>query len=152
MIPTEGLKAKVPGVDGQKMSKSYNNTIELREEPDSVARKIKTMTTDPARVRRTDPGNPDVCPVFQLHEVYSDEETRTWVREGCTSAGIGCIDCKKPLIEAITSENRERRERAAQFEEDPGLVHAILLEGSEQARDVAKETIEDVRAAVGIGS
>ena len=145
-------QAKVPGLDGEKMSKSYGNTIELREAPEATEEKIRTMQTDPARVRLKDPGNPENCPVFGLHEIYSDEERTRWVTEGCTSAGIGCIDCKKPLIEAITSEQKERRERAAQFEEDPGLVHAILLEGSEKARDVAKETIEDVRAAVGIGS
>jgi len=145
-------QAKVPGLDGEKMSKSYGNTIEIREAPEVTEEKIRTMQTDPARVRLKDPGNPENCPVFGLHEIYSDEERTRWVVEGCTSAGIGCIDCKKPLIEAITSEQKERRERAAQFEEDPGLVHAILLEGSEKARDVAKETIEDVRAAVGIGS
>jgi tryptophanyl-tRNA synthetase len=145
-------QAKVPGLDGEKMSKSYGNTIELREAPEVTEEKIRTMQTDPARVRLKDPGNPENCPVFGLHEIYSDDELTRWVVEGCTSAGIGCIDCKKPLIEAITSEQRERRERAAQFEEDPGLVHAILLEGSEKARDVAKETIEDVRAAIGIGS
>ncbi len=145
-------QAKVPGLDGEKMSKSYGNTIELREAPDVTEQKIRTMQTDPARVRLKDPGNPENCPVFGLHEIYSDEEKTRWVVEGCTSAGIGCIDCKKPLIESIISEQQERRERAAQFEEDPGLVHAILLEGSETARDVAKETIEDVRAAIGIGS
>jgi tryptophanyl-tRNA synthetase len=145
-------QAKVPGLDGEKMSKSYGNTIELREAPEVTEEKIRTMQTDPARVRLKDPGNPENCPVFGLHEIYSDEERTRWVVEGCTSAGIGCIDCKQPLIDAITSEQKERRERAAQFEEDPGLVHAILLEGSEKARDVAKETIEDVRAAVGIGS
>ena len=145
-------QAKVPGLDGEKMSKSYGNTIELREAPEVTEEKIRTMQTDPARVRLRDPGNPENCPVFGLHEIYSDEARTRWVVEGCTSAGIGCIDCKKPLIESITSEQQERRERAAQFEEDPGLVHAILLEGSEKARDVAKETIEDVRAAIGIGS
>jgi tryptophanyl-tRNA synthetase len=145
-------QAKVPGLDGEKMSKSYGNTIELREAPEVTEEKIRTMQTDPARVRLKDPGSPENCPVFGLHEIYSDEERTRWVVEGCTSAGIGCIDCKKPLIEAITSEQQERRDRAAQFEEDPGLVHAILLEGSEKARDVAKETIEDVRAAIGIGS
>ncbi|MEM8766998.1 MAG: tryptophan--tRNA ligase [Pseudomonadota bacterium] len=145
-------QAKVPGLDGEKMSKSYGNVLEIREAPESTEEKIRTMQTDPARVRRTDPGNPENCPVFGLHQIYSDEKTLKWVSEGCTSAGIGCIDCKKPLIDAITAEQIERRERAAQFEEDPGLVHAILLEGSEKARDVAKETMEDVRAAIGIGA
>ncbi len=145
-------QAKVPGLDGEKMSKSYGNTIELREAPEVTEEKIRTMQTDPARVRLKDPGNPENCPVFGLHKIYSDEERIRWVIEGCTSAGIGCIDCKKPLIESIISEQKDRRERAAQFEEDPGLVNAILLEGSEKARDVAKETIEDVRAAIGLGS
>ncbi len=145
-------QAKVPGLDGEKMSTSYGNYIEIREAPESTEEKIRTMQTDPARVRRTDPGSPENCPVFGLHQIYSDEKTLQWVTEGCTSAGIGCIDCKKPLIDAISAEQTERRERAAQFEEDPGLVHAILLEGSEKARDVAKETIEDVRAAIGIGA
>jgi tryptophanyl-tRNA synthetase len=143
-------QAKVPGLDGEKMSKSYGNTIEIREAPESTEEKIRTMQTDPARVRLKDPGNPENCPVFGLHQIYSDEKTVKWVTDGCRSAGIGCIDCKQPLIDAITAEQRERRERAAKFEEDPGLVHAILLEGSEKARDVARETIEDVRAAIGL--
>ncbi len=144
-------QAKVPGLDGEKMSKSYGNTIEIREAPESTEEKIRTMQTDPARVRRKDPGNPENCPVFGLHRIYSDEKTVQWVTDGCRNAGIGCIDCKQPLIDAITSEQRERQERAAKFEEDPGLVHSILLEGSEKARDVARETIEDVRAAIGLG-
>ncbi len=143
-------EAKVPGLDGEKMSKSYNNTISLREEPDSVSEKIRTMKTDPARVRRNDPGNPANCPVFALHEIYSDEQTRTWASEGCTSADIGCLDCKKPLIEAINAEQAVIRERAQQFEQDPDLVHSILLEGSERARDEARETLEEVRSAIGI--
>jgi len=142
---------KVPGLDGEKMSKSYNNTIELREAPESTAEKIRTMQTDPARVRLKDPGNPENCPVFALHQIYSSDEVRRWAAEGCKSAGIGCIDCKKPLIDSITEEQHQRRERAQQFEEDPGLVHSILLEGSEIARDMARETIEDVRAAIGLG-
>jgi len=134
------------------MSKSYQNTIELREAPESTEEKIRRMQTDPARVRRNDPGDPEVCPVFALHRIYSNEEVCGWAAEGCRTAGIGCIECKQPLIDAITGEQRERRERAAQFEDDPGLVHSILLEGSENARDVAKETIEDVRAAIGLAS
>ena len=143
-------EAKVPGLDGEKMSKSYNNTIILREDPDSVTEKIRTMKTDPARVRRNDPGNPENCPVFALHEIYSDEQTRTWASQGCTSAGIGCLDCKKPLIDAINAEQAVIRERAQQFEQDPDLVHSILLEGSERARDEARETLEEVRSAIGI--
>ncbi len=142
--------AKVPGLDGEKMSKSYQNTIALREAPDEVDKKIRTMMTDPARVRRDDPGDPANCPVFALHEIYSSDETRGWVTEGCTSAGIGCIDCKKPLIDAINAEQEAMRERAQQFEDDRDLVHSILVEGSEKARDVARETLDDVRAAIGL--
>jgi len=141
---------KVPGLDGEKMSKSYHNTISLREAPDAVDEKIRTMKTDPARVRRRDPGNPDVCPVFDLHRIYSDEETCAWAAAGCRSAGIGCLDCKKPLIESINAEQATLRERAAQFEQDPDLVHSILLEGTERARDVARETLDNVRSAIGI--
>ena len=108
------------------------------------------MTTDPARVRRTDPGNPDVCPVFQLHEVYSDDETKNWVREGCTSAGIGCIDCKKPLIDQVLVEQQPMRERARQYEENPDLVKTIVAEGCEKARSIAKATMEEVRSAMGL--
>ena len=140
----------MPGLDGQKMSKSYNNTIALREDPKDVERKIKTMTTDPARVRRTDSGDPDKCPVFKLHEVYSDESTRGWVRQGCTSAGIGCIDCKGPLIEAVLEEQKPMRERARQYEENPDLVRSIVAEGCEKARTIAKATLDDVREAMGL--
>jgi tryptophanyl-tRNA synthetase len=141
---------KVPGLDGEKMSKSYNNTIALRETPEAVAEKIRTMKTDPARVRRTDPGNPANCPVFTLHEIYSNDEVRQWAAEGCTSAGIGCLDCKQPLIESINSDLATMRERGRQFEENPDLVQSILLEGAEKARDVARDTLDDVRAAIGI--
>jgi tryptophanyl-tRNA synthetase len=140
----------MPGLDGQKMSKSYGNTISLREDQDSVQQKIKTMTTDPARVRRTDPGDPDKCPVFKLHEIYSDEATRGWVREGCTTAGIGCIDCKRPLIDAVLEEQKPMRQRARQYEESPDLVKSIVAEGCEKARTIAKATLEDVRAAMGL--
>jgi tryptophanyl-tRNA synthetase len=145
-------QAKVPGLDGEKMSKSYQNVIELREAPETTREKIRTMQTDPARVRLKDPGNPEVCPVFALHQIYSSDELCRWVTEGCRSAGIGCIDCKQPLSDAITAEQSERRERAAQFEDDPGLVQSILLEGSEKAREVARETMEEVRAAIGVGA
>lgn len=142
--------AKVPGLDGEKMSKSYHNTIAMREAPDEVDKKIRTMITDPARVRRDDPGDPSNCPVFALHEIYSDDETRGWVTEGCTTAGIGCIDCKKPLIDAINAEQEVMRDRAQQYEDDRDLVLSILVEGSEKARDVARETLDDVRAAIGL--
>jgi tryptophanyl-tRNA synthetase len=142
--------AKMPGLDGDKMSKSYNNYISLREDPDSVSEKIRTMQTDPARVRRSDPGEPANCPVFALHEVYSEESTLEWAAEGCRSAGIGCVDCKKPLTDAINEEQAEIRKRAEQFEGDPDLVNAILQEGSDKARAIARETMEDVKEAVGI--
>ena len=140
----------VPGLDGEKMSKSYNNAIDLREDPKEVERKIRTMPTDPARVRRRDPGNPGNCPVFALHKLLSDKSVQTWADAGCRSAGIGCIDCKGPLIDAINAELEPIRERAEQFENDDELVKSIIVEGSETARDVARETMEDVRAAVGV--
>ena len=138
------------GLNGEKMSKSHNNTIRLREDPDRVARCIRTMTTDPQRVRRTDPGNPDVCPVFQFHEIYSDAETRAWAREGCTSAGIGCVDCKKPLIDAVLESQRPVLERAKQYEENTDLVKTIVAEGCERARGLARQTLDDVRGAMGL--
>ncbi len=140
----------MPGLDGTKMSKSYGNTISLREAPDSVEKKIRTMTTDPARVRRTDAGDPRKCPVFTLHEIYSEEDTRDWITNGCTSAGIGCIDCKKPLIDAVLEEQQPMRERAEQYEENPDLVKSIVAEGCEKARAIAKTTLEDVRQAMGL--
>lgn len=138
------------GLDGQKMSKSYGNTIALREEPESVEKKIKTMMTDPARVKRTDPGDPAKCPVFALHKIYTDDETRSWVRQGCVTAGIGCIDCKKPLIEKILEEQQPMRERAKQYENNPDLVKSIVAEGCEKARTIAKATMEEVRSAMGL--
>ena len=116
----------MPGLDGRKMSKSYGNTIGLTEDPESIARKIKAMTTDPARVRRTDPGNPEKCPVWDLHKLYSADETRAWVQQGCTTAGIGCLDCKKPVIEKIWPNATVMRERAAPYLENPGRVREIL--------------------------
>ncbi len=142
--------AKMPGLDGQKMSKSYHNTISLRERPKDVQQKLRTMPTDPARVRRTDPGNPDICPVWQLHQVYSTEEVRDWVREGCTSAGIGCLDCKQPVIDCVLAELKPIQERAREFEEDPGRVRAIVNDGGEVARDTARSTLEEVREAMGL--
>jgi tryptophanyl-tRNA synthetase len=142
--------SKMPGLDGQKMSKSYNNTISLRESPDVVAKKIKTMPTDPARVRRTDPGNPEKCPVWQLHEIYSDEKIQSWVQEGCRTAGIGCIECKQPVIESVLEELKPIQERAAQYAEDPTLVKNIVAEGCERARKQARETMREVRDAMGL--
>ncbi|HEV7136562.1 MAG TPA: tryptophan--tRNA ligase [Steroidobacteraceae bacterium] len=139
---------KVPGLDGRKMSKSYGNTIELREEPESVTRKLRAMVTDPARVRRTDPGDPDKCPVFELHRIYSDETTRKWAAEGCRSAGIGCLDCKQPVIDKIVAEVTEMRRRAQEYVENPELLRDIVAEGAEKAREAARETMEDVRRAM----
>ena len=142
--------SKMPGLDGQKMSKSYGNTIALRDDPKDIEQKLRTMPTDPARARLKDPGNPDKCPVFQLHEVYSDENRKQWVREGCTSAGIGCLDCKQPIIDSVLGELAPIRERAREFEEDPQLVRNILLEGGEAARSVAEETMDEVRSVIGL--
>jgi len=143
--------SKMPGLDGQKMSKSYNNTISLREAPDSVTKKIKTMPTDPARIRRTDPGDPAKCPVWQLHEVYSSDATREWVQTGCKSASIGCIECKQPLIESVLNELNPIQERAAQYAEDPTLVKNIVADGCEKARKLARETMREVREVMGLG-
>lgn len=142
--------SKMPGLDGHKMSKSYGNTISLREEPESVEKKLRTMPTDPARVRRTDPGEPEKCPVWQLHLVYSNDEVKEWVQQGCRSAGIGCLDCKQPVIDAIQAELAPIRERAREFLEQPQLVRNIVAEGSEEARDMARETLREVRGAMGL--
>ena len=142
--------SKLPGLDGQKMSKSYDNVITLREDPESVTKKLRTMPTDPARVRRTDPGEPERCPVWDLHRIYSDDDTREWAAAGCRSAGIGCLDCKQPIIEAVLAEQAPIRARASEYLEQPDLVRSIVAEGCDRARSVAKETLEDVRQAVGL--
>jgi len=142
--------SKMPGLDGQKMSKSYNNTIPLDASPEDVEKQLRTMPTDPARVRRTDPGNPDVCPVWQFHEVYSDPGVRDWAQQGCRSAGIGCIECKQPVIDAVLAELRPMQERARQYAEQPDLVRNIINEGCERAREVARETMEEVRHAMSL--
>ncbi|HUI99150.1 MAG TPA: tryptophan--tRNA ligase [Usitatibacter sp.] len=141
---------KILGLDGQKMSKSADNAIMLRESPESVRQKIRTMQTDPARVRRSDPGDPSKCPVWNLHQVYSDAATKDWVQQGCTTAGIGCLECKQPVIDAINAELKPIRERAAQFEEDPMLVRNIVQDGCEKASDLANDTMRDVREAMGL--
>jgi tryptophanyl-tRNA synthetase len=141
---------KVPGLDGRKMSKSYGNTIGLREDPGEVARKLKAMQTDPARARRTDPGDPDKCPVFDLHRIYSSAETQAWATEGCRTAGIGCLECKKPLIDAVVVEIEGIRARAREYEENRDAVRNIILEGCEKAREAARETMQEVRAAMGL--
>ena len=142
--------SKLPGLDGQKMSKSYQNTIALREGAESITKKVRTMPTDPARVRKTDPGNPVHCPVWQFHEVYSDEETKQWVQSGCTSAGIGCLECKEPVIQAILKEQQPMLERAQQYLDDPSLLRALIADGCDKARKTAQETMRDVREAMGL--
>ena len=142
---------RMPGLDGQKMSKSYANTIALREDAKLVEKKIRTMPTDPARIRRTDPGDPDKCPVWELHQVYSDDKTRAWVRQGCTSAGIGCLECKQPVIDGVLREQAPTLERAQKYIDDPVLVTNILEDGCEKATRLAEETMRDVRAAMGLG-
>lgn len=153
MVEPEALltpAARMPGLDGQKMSKSYGNTINLREDADSVTRKVRTMQTDPARMRRTDPGEPERCPVWQLHAIYSGESTLDWVQKGCRSAGIGCLECKQPLLEAILREQEELHERAQPYLDDPTLVRSIIADGCERARKMAQETMRDVREAMGL--
>jgi tryptophanyl-tRNA synthetase len=142
--------AKLPGTDGRKMSKSYNNTILLSDPEPVVREKLRTMITDPARVRRTDPGNPDVCPVGDLHKIFSDDETMARVNEGCRSAGIGCIECKAWAADSLMRVLRPIAERRRKYEENPNLARDVLAEGSQRARRVARATMEDVRAAMGI--
>ena len=141
---------KMPGLDGQKMSKSYKNTISLREPLEEVEKKIRTMPTDPARVRLKDPGDPGKCPVWQLHQTYSDEKIRNWVTEGCRKAGIGCLECKKPVINSVIEELEPIQKESEQYIKDPDMVRSIIAEGNEIARDRAKETLVEVRAAMGL--
>ncbi len=142
--------SKLPGLDGQKMSKSYGNTIPLREDPAVIQKKIRTMPTDPARVLRTDPGTPEKCPVWGFHQVYSSPETRQWVRQGCTSAGIGCVDCKQPVIDAVLAELAPMRERAEYWAARPEQLREIAHAGAQRARHKAEQTMEKVRAAMGL--
>ena len=142
--------SRMPGLDGQKMSKSYGNTIALREDAESVTRKIRTMQTDPQRVRRTDVGDPEKCPVWAFHEVYSNAEVKQWAQTGCRSAGIGCIECKQPVIDAVLKEQEPMHERAQMYAEDPQLVKNIIADGCEKARKLAQETMRDVREAMGL--
>jgi tryptophanyl-tRNA synthetase len=153
LVEPQALHTEVkmlPGLDGEKMSKSYGNAIAMREEPAVVTQKIQTMPTDPARARRGDPGNPEKCPVWQFHQVYSSAETRDWVVEGCTTAGIGCLECKQPVIDAIIAEQRPWHERAAAYLANPKQAHWIVEMGTERARTVAKQTMRDVRDAMGL--
>ncbi|HLL13145.1 MAG TPA: tryptophan--tRNA ligase, partial [Rubrivivax sp.] len=141
---------RLPGTDGAKMSKSYGNAILMRDEPAEVTKKVRGMTTDPARMRRTDPGEPEKCPVWQFHKVYSDEATQQWAATGCRTAGIGCLDCKQPVIDAIIEEQTPWRERAESYLSNPKQVHWIVEMGTERARTVAKSTMKDVRSAMGL--
>jgi len=144
--------SKLPGLDGEKMSKSYGNTIAMREAPADVERKIRRMPTDPKRVRRSDPGNPEDCPVWQFHQVYSNSQTKAWVVKGCTTAGIGCLECKQPVIDAIKKEQEPWRERAEAYLNNPKQVHWIVEVGTERARTVARETMREVRQAMGLST
>ena len=143
--------SKLPGLDGEKMSKSYNNIIALRDDPERVEKGLRSMPTDPARIRRNDPGDPDKCPVRELHKVYTGADVHAWIDEGCRGATIGCIDCKQPLIDAILEEQRVMHDRARRYSDDPTLVRSIIADGCEQAKDVAEETMTEVRNSVGLG-
>jgi tryptophanyl-tRNA synthetase len=142
---------KMPGLDGRKMSKSYDNVISLRDPPAEVEKKLRTMPTDPARVHRTDPGNPDKCPVWDFHLVYSDQEKKDWVQNGCRSAKIGCLECKQPIIDAVLAELKPMQERAAEFSRDPLAVKSIIADGTRRAQEAAEATLTEVRAAIGLG-
>jgi len=142
--------SKMPGLDGQKMSKSYENMISLRDKPEVITQKIKKMPTDPARIKLSDPGDPNKCPVWQMHQIYSPQDTLDWVVEGCTKAKIGCIECKGPVIDSVISELEPIQERIAKYQSNPNLIQEIIFDGSERARSVAKNTLEEVRDAMGI--
>ena len=141
---------KLPGLDGEKMSKSYRNTIALRDDPARVEKEVRAMPTDPARVRRNDPGDPNRCPVWEFHHVYSTDETKVWVENGCRTASIGCVDCKQPLIDALLKEQLEIKERAQPYIEDPTLVRNIIADGCERARETADQTMEQVRSSMNL--
>ncbi len=142
--------SKLPGLDGAKMSKSYNNTIALRESPADIESKILRMPTDPARKLRTDAGNPERCPVWQFHQVYSDAQTQAWAKDGCVTAGIGCVDCKRPVIKSVQEELAPMRERAMVFQSNPSRVREIVAAGCDAARKTAQNTMIDVRSAMGL--
>jgi tryptophanyl-tRNA synthetase len=142
--------SKLPGLDGQKMSKSYGNAIAMREDKTSIETKVRRMPTDPARVKRTDPGEPGRCPVWQFHLVYSSEATQKWAEQGCRSAGIGCLECKQPVIDGILHEQQPMLERAQPYIDNPKLVRDIVDAGTEKARKTARETMVEVRSAIGL--
>jgi tryptophanyl-tRNA synthetase len=139
---------KVPGTDGRKMSKSYGNAIQLSDPSDVIRQKIRPMVTDPARQRRSDPGNPDICPVFDLHKIFTPEAERQAVATGCRTAGIGCLDCKDVLLTYMLPPLEKIRERRQAFAEKPDVVKEVLIEGSRRARVVAQHTMKEVRDAV----
>jgi tryptophanyl-tRNA synthetase len=139
---------RIPGLDGRKMSKSYGNTIALSESDEEIRKKTKVMVTDPARKRRRDPGNPDVCPVYDWHKLFSPQETLDWSAHGCRTAGIGCIECKAAMADNLIKWIAPIRDRRLQYEKDPARVLKVLDEGSARAREVAKKTMERVREAV----
>ncbi len=141
---------KLPGTNGQKMSKSSNNTITLRETDKLIEKKLNRMPTDPARQRRTDPGTPEKCPVWEYHRIYSDESCRAWVQKGCRSASIGCLECKRPIIDAVIKELRPIRKLAGNYDKDRSTVRKIIAEGNENARDEARDTLLELRRAVGL--
>ena len=141
---------RVPGTDGRKMSKSYGNAVYLKDSPEETRAKIRPMVTDPARKRRTDPGNPDICPVFDLHKAFSTVETQAWAAEGCRTAGIGCLDCKRGLLEHLLPRLEAIHARRQEFAARPDTVWDILRAGSDHAREVARATMEDVRRAMQI--
>ena len=142
--------AKMPGIDGQKMSKSYNNTITLRDSELEVEKKILTMPTDPARVKRTDPGTPEKCPVWKFHQIYSDTSTKDWVKKGCTTAGIGCVECKRCIVDEVNAELKPIQQSIKDYQGDMGAVKRIVAEGAEKARDEANKTLTEVRDAMGL--
>lgn len=142
--------ARLPGTDGRKMSKSYGNDIQMTESPESVRKKMMPMMTDPARMRRTDPGSPEKCPVFDFHKTFTSEDDRSWVVEGCTSAGIGCVDCKKKLLEYMLPVIEPLYEKRVELENNLDFVRDVLVEGSRKARVLAQETMDEVRAAVNL--
>lgn len=141
---------KLCGIDGQKMSKSYGNVISLRERPNSITEKIKTMPTDPSRIRRTDPGDPNKCPVSNLHQIYSDADTKQWFEAGCRNASIGCLDCKGPLIDAILKQQEPIRKRIKEYDKDMDAVRNIVSDGNEAAREIARTTMVEVKRSMGL--
>ena len=149
-MPLLTKASKMPGLDGQKMSKSYGNPIALRDDPADVEKALRTMPTDPARVRRTDPGDPEKCPVWQFHLVYSNDQVRDWAQQGCRSAGIGCIECKQPVIDGVLAELMPIQQRAREYASQPELIRNVINDGCERARNVAHETLEEVRHAMSL--